>query len=206
MCGARLSLVCPACGAVTPLSYRFCDACGVPLSNTTTPKAFDAPPKRSRELAHPTSTGVPTVQLEGERRVATIILADIKGSQAHDIIEKCSKNKPGYRWQRPTNRAGGIEGGISNGENLIVRAAIKPIATLGKSLPSIDMASRQITQAHYERSDICVVPAAGVIGEAMLALVLADVALEKFGGDSLTEIIHNYQNYRESLIKSTQYE
>lgn len=133
-------------------------------------------------------------------------LANIKGSQAHDIIEISSENKTGYRWQRPTNRAGGIEGGITNGEHLVVRAAIKPIATLGKSLPSIDMASGQTTQAHYERSDICVVPAAGVIGEAMLALVLADAALEKLGGDSLTEIIHNYKNYRESLITSTKYE
>ena len=121
-------------------------------------------------------------------------LANVKGAQAHDIVE------PGFKgqspsWHRPTNRAGGIEGGISNGQSIIVRAVVKPIATLGKPLPSVDLSTGKITKAHYERSDICVVPAAGVIGEAMLAIVLANVALEKFGGDSLKEVLANYNNY-----------
>ncbi len=125
-------------------------------------------------------------------------LADVRGSQAHDIIERSEPGSLRRAWQRPSNRAGGIEGGITNGEPLVLRAAIKPIATLGKSLPSIEMRSGEITHAHYERSDICVVPAAGVIGEAMLALVLAEAVLEKFGGDSLTETLRNYKNYKDS--------
>ncbi len=122
-------------------------------------------------------------------------LSGIRGSQAHDIIEKAGPEKTGRIWQRPTNRAGGIEGGITNGEDIILRAAVKPIATLGNSLPSIDMNSGAVTRAHYERSDICVVPAAGVIGEAMLALTLANAALEKFGGDSLKEVLQNFRSY-----------
>jgi chorismate synthase len=121
-------------------------------------------------------------------------LASMMGSEAHDIIKSNSQNQE-KKWYRPTNNAGGIEGGMTNGEPVIIRAALKPIATLGKSLESIDMSTGKTTQAHYERSDICVVPAAGVIGEAMAALVLADAMLEKFGGDTLSEISDNYRNY-----------
>jgi chorismate synthase len=121
-------------------------------------------------------------------------LASTMGSEAHDIIKPGSRNKD-KKWSRPTNNAGGIEGGMTNGEPVIVRAALKPIATLGKPLRSIDMSTGKTTQAHYERSDICVVPAAGVIGEAMAALVIADAMLEKFGGDTLNEISDNYRNY-----------
>ncbi|MEJ2739251.1 MAG: chorismate synthase [Dehalococcoidia bacterium] len=121
-------------------------------------------------------------------------LASMMGSEAHDIIEPDSQNIK-KKWSRPTNNAGGIEGGMTNGEPVIIRAALKPIATLGKPLKSIDMSTGDTTQAHYERSDICVVPAAGVIGEAMAALVLADAMLEKFGGDTLSEISDNYRNY-----------
>jgi chorismate synthase len=135
---------------------------------------------------------------------AGFALANLKGSQAHDVIEPVSrvlatKAKQSLRWQHVTNRAGGIEGGISNGEDIIVRAAVKPIATLASPLPSIDLRSGRKVKAHYERSDICVVPAAGVIGEAMLAIVLADACLEKFGGDNLKETLANYSNYLHSI-------
>jgi len=135
-------------------------------------------------------------------------LSELKGSQAHDIIEpspsviasRSSERseeaaKLSLPWYRPTNHAGGIEGGISNGEDIVVRAVVKPIATLAKPLDSIDLRTGKKAKAHYERSDICVVPAAGVIAEAMLAIVIADACLEKFGGDSLKETLANYHSY-----------
>lgn len=124
-------------------------------------------------------------------------MADRKGSEAHDAIE--SGSSPPYPWGRATNHAGGIEGGISNGEALVVRVAVKPIPTLGKPLPSLDLSTREVVEAHFERSDVCVVPAVGVIAEAMLAIVLADALLEKFGGDSLEETRRNYSNYLDSI-------
>jgi len=131
---------------------------------------------------------------------AGFALAGLKGSQAHDIIEPGSHSKAkGLPWRRATNRAGGIEGGISNGEDIIVRAAVKPIATLANPLPSIDLRTGKAANAHYERSDICVVPAAGVIAEAILAIVLADACLEKFGGDNLKETLTSYRNYLSSI-------
>ena len=126
-------------------------------------------------------------------------LAATKGSLAQDIIEPSAKRGP-FSWQRVTNRAGGIEGGISDGQPIVVRAAVKPIATLGKPLSSIDLSTGKAAKAHYERSDVCVVPAAGVVGEAMLAIVLADAMLEKFGGDHLRETMTNYHNYLSSSI------
>ncbi len=136
---------------------------------------------------------------------AGFALTELKGSQAHDVIEPsppsviASEAKQSLPWRHATNRAGGIEGGISNGENIIVKAVIKPIATLASPLPSIDLRSGEVAKAHYERSDICVVPAAGVIAEAMLAIVLADACLEKFGGDNLKEILANYRNYLSNI-------
>lgn len=121
-------------------------------------------------------------------------LAAVRGSQAQDIIEPAT-GEAFSPLRRATNRAGGIEGGISNGQPIVVRAAVKPIATLRKPLPSVDLRSGAKTASHYERSDICVVPAAGVIGEAMLAIVLANAMLEKFGGDHLRETLANYRNY-----------
>ena len=100
---------------------------------------------------------------------------------------------------RSSNRAGGLEGGVSNGEPIVVRGYLKPISTLRRPLQSVDFATRETTKAAYERSDVCVVPAAGVAAEAMVALVLAQAALEKFGGDSLQETQRNYQGYREQL-------
>jgi chorismate synthase len=131
---------------------------------------------------------------------AGFALAELKGSQAHDVIESnpCSEAE-GFPWRRATNRAGGIEGGITNGEDIIVKAAVKPIATLASPLSSIDLRSGEVAKAHYERSDICVVPAAGVIAETMLAIVLADACLEKFGGDNLKETLANYRNYLSNI-------
>ncbi len=137
--------------------------------------------------------------VKGVETGAGFSLASIHGSQAHDVIKPARGKKGIYPWRRATNFAGGIEGGISNGEPIVVRAVVKPIATLGKPLPTVDLRAGRATKAHYERSDICVVPAAGVVGEAMLAIVLADAMLEKFGGDNLRETLENYRNYISSL-------
>jgi len=118
-------------------------------------------------------------------------LAELRGSQAHDIIE------PGLR--RPTNWAGGIEGGMTNGQPIVVQAALKPISTIAHPLPSIDLRTGEKVLGHFERADTCVVPAAGVIGEAMLALVLAEAALEKFGGDHIEETLRNFRAYTERI-------
>ncbi|MDP2661260.1 MAG: chorismate synthase [Dehalococcoidia bacterium] len=126
-------------------------------------------------------------------------VARVPGSQAHDLIEMQDQGGglPG-RWRRPTNRAGGLEGGITNGEPIVVQGAVKPIATLENPLPSVDLITGQVVKAHYERSDICIVPAAGVVGEAMLAIVLVEAILEKFGGDHLEETRRNYRAYLEA--------
>jgi chorismate synthase len=111
-----------------------------------------------------------------------------RGSEVHDPFRR-GTGKPGKRRvERSTNRAGGLEGGITNGELLIVRAGMKPISTLLSPVPSVDLSTGDERGAHIERSDVCAVPAAGVIGEAVLALVLADALLEKFGGDTLEEV------------------
>jgi chorismate synthase len=131
---------------------------------------------------------------------AGFALARLRGSQAHDVIELNPRSKAkGFRWRHATNHAGGIEGGISNGEDIVVRAVVKPIATLASPLSSVDLQSGRKTEAHYERSDICVVPTAGVIGEAMLAIVLAGACLEKFGGDNLRETLANCRSYLRSV-------
>ena len=100
-----------------------------------------------------------------------------------------------YGFYRKTNNAGGIEGGMTNGMPIILRAAMKPIPTLRKPLRSIDIVTKGPIKAAYERSDICAVPAAAVVGEAMSALTIADAFLEKFGGDSMTEVKRNYNSY-----------
>ena len=120
-------------------------------------------------------------------------VAGLRGSQAHDVIQYETRS-----WRHATNRAGGIEGGMSNGEDIVVRVAVKPIPTLGKPLPTIDLRTHKSARAHVERADVCVVPAAGVIGEAMLAIVLADALLEKFGGDSLKETKDNHERFLKS--------
>jgi len=120
--------------------------------------------------------------------------AALFGSQVHDEITFGES-----AFKRTTNRAGGLEGGITNGEELRVRGYLKPIATLKKPLRSVDIDTKQEDLAAFERSDVTAVPAAGVIGEAMLAIVLANSMREKFGGDSLTEMKSNYENYVETL-------
>ncbi len=118
------------------------------------------------------------------------------GSQVQDTIHY---NKQERQFTRGANRAGGLEGGMTNGQDLLVRGLLKPISTLRKPLESVDLPTREPSQAAYERSDVCVVPAAGVIGEAMVAIVLAQAFLEKFGGDSLTETRRNYDGYCEQV-------
>ena len=120
------------------------------------------------------------------------------GSQVHDEIGYSGTDS--YTpFSRSHNNAGGIEGGISNGEEIRVRGYLKPISTLRRPLQSVDFSTREPLKAAYERSDVCVVPAAGVAGEAMVALTLARCALDKFGGDSMTETLRNFQGYCQQL-------
>lgn len=119
--------------------------------------------------------------------------ASWRGSQVHDVIEPLEKGES--FWRRSSNHAGGLEGGMTTGQSVVVRFALKPISTLAKPLPSVDLITGEKVQAHYERSDVCVVPAAGVIGEAMLAIILAGAFLEKFGGDHISETRRNLQGY-----------
>jgi chorismate synthase len=121
-------------------------------------------------------------------------LAATRGSLAHDEIQLGTDGI-----ERLSNRSGGTEGGMSNGEVLRVRAAMKPIATVPKALRTFDVVTGEPSQAHHQRSDVCAVPAAGVVAEAMVALVLAEVALEKFGGDSLVETKRNFAAYTAHL-------
>jgi len=125
-----------------------------------------------------------------------------KGSDVHDeiFIQDKPKNNSS-RYYRKTNRAGGIEGGVTNGEEVVIRAYLKPIPTLINPLRSIDFATKKETKAIYQRSDICVVPAASVVGGAVATWEIAVAFLEKFGGDSLVEIKKNYENYKELLRK-----
>jgi chorismate synthase len=118
-----------------------------------------------------------------------------RGSEAHDEIVIGSGNDV----ERLTDRAGGIEGGMSNGEILRVRAAMKPISTVPRALQTIDVATGEQAKAHHQRSDVCAVPAAGVVAEAMVALTIANAVLEKFGGDSISETQRNMTSYLESI-------
>ena len=119
-----------------------------------------------------------------------------RGSEFHDQIDYQEG-----RFRHLTNRAGGITGGVTNGEPIDLRVAIKPISTMKKPMQSIDLKTKEKTEAHYERSDVCVVPAAGVIGEAVVSLTLAEAFLEKFGGDSMAELERNYRSFMESIVQ-----
>jgi chorismate synthase len=121
------------------------------------------------------------------------------GSVVHDEIGYKKNNERFTGFTRASNHAGGIEGGVSNGQDILVRGYLKPISTLRRPLGSVDFATREPVKAAYERSDVCVVPAAGVAAEAMVALTLARCALEKFGGDSITETQRNFAGYRQQL-------
>jgi chorismate synthase len=121
------------------------------------------------------------------------------GSFGSEVQDEISYDKSARRFRRSSNRAGGLEGGMTNGEDVIVRGYLKPISTLRRALGTADMVTKEPVQAAYERSDWCVVPAAGVAGEAMVALVLADAFLQKFGGDSLAETRRNFDNYARQI-------
>ena len=145
-----------------------------------------------------------------------VTAASSPGSAVHDAIHYAAEKTDGAepagldggagngssdgrsftRFTREQNNAGGVEGGMSNGEDIVVRGYLKPISTLRKPLGSVSFATREETKASYERSDVCVVPAAGVAGEAMVALTLARLVLEKFGGDSVRELKRNFEGYR----------
>lgn len=118
------------------------------------------------------------------------------GSSVHDEI---GYDREHTHFTRKSNRAGGLEGGITNGEDVVVRGCLKPISTLRRPLESVDFESKETVKAAYERSDVCVVPAAGVVGEAMVALTLARAFLEKFGGDSMEETRRNFLAYQEQV-------
>jgi len=117
------------------------------------------------------------------------------GSYGSEVQDEISYEKAARRFRRSTNRAGGVEGGITNGEDVVIRGYLKPISTLRQALHTADMITKEPVSAAYERSDWCVVPAGAVAGEAMVALVLADAFLQKFGGDSLSEMRRNFDNY-----------
>ena len=127
-------------------------------------------------------------------------VANVPGSRVHDeIVASAPGSAPGAfpGVSRPTNNAGGLEGGVTNGEDLRVTAYMKPISTLMKPLRSVDLATMIESPAAIERSDVCAVPAAAVVGEAMVAIVLADALVEKFGGDSIEELVTNWKAFRE---------
>ncbi len=121
------------------------------------------------------------------------------GSYGSEVQDEISYDSAAKRFRRSSNRAGGLEGGITNGEDLVLRGYLKPISTLRRALGTADMVTKQPVQAAYERSDWCVVPAAGVAAEAMVALVLADAFLQKFGGDSLAETRRNFDHYAKQI-------
>jgi chorismate synthase len=122
--------------------------------------------------------------------------ARLRGSEVHDPIVFANG-----AFARTQNRAGGLEGGITTGEPLVCRGAMKPISTVRRGLPSVNTATKAAETSHFERSDICAVPAAGVVGEAMVALVLAEAVLEKFGGDSLRELKRNVETYARQVCE-----
>jgi chorismate synthase len=133
-----------------------------------------------------------------------VTAAESPGSAVHDAISYAGEGEGGSgegftRFRRERNNAGGVEGGMSNGEDVVVRGYLKPISTLRRPLASVSFETREETKASYERSDVCVVPAAGVAGEAMVALTIARLVLEKFGGDSLGELRRNYKGYCEQI-------
>jgi chorismate synthase len=134
---------------------------------------------------------------------AGFALAALPGSQVHDVARYDSSAAEARAWYHLTNHAGGIEGGISNGEPIVARVAVKPIPTLAHPLPSVDARTGEnIEETRYERSDVCVVPAAGVVGEAMLAIALTGAWMEKFGGDNLDEQRRNVAGYLATLRRS----
>jgi chorismate synthase len=149
-------------------------------------------------------------RLDGRLAQALVSIQAVKGVEIGAAAEGAAsfgsavQDPIGYdgerrRFTRGSNRAGGVEGGISNGEDIVVRGHLKPISTLRRPLESVDLVTHETSLAAYERSDVCVAPAAGVVGEAMVALVLAAAMLEKFGGDTLAETKRNFDGYMEQV-------
>lgn len=149
-------------------------------------------------------------RLDGKLAQAVVSIQAVKGVEIGHAVEAAASfgsavqdtihyDSAGRRFTRGSNRAGGLEGGITNGEDVVVRGFLKPISTLRRPLESVDLITREPSLAAYERSDVCVAPAAGVIGEAMVALVLAQCMLEKFGGDSLAETKRNVEGYLQQV-------
>ncbi len=134
--------------------------------------------------------------MKGVEIGAGFAAARTPGSEVHDPIHYVTEER---RFVRPSNRAGGLEGGITNGEPVVCRVAMKPIATLKKALASVDVRTKEAYEAAFERSDVCAVAAASVVGEAMVCIVLADALIEKFGGDSMRELLRNVDGYRGQL-------
>jgi chorismate synthase len=127
---------------------------------------------------------------------AGVWAAQMPGSEVHDAIGYDTEHR---RFTRVANHAGGIEAGITNGEDVVVRGYLKPISTLRRPLQSVDLVTKEVSRAAYERADVCVVPAAGCAGEAMVGLTLARAFLEKFGGDTLDELRRNFEGYQQQL-------
>lgn len=123
------------------------------------------------------------------------------GSYGSEVQDEIAYDAEARRFRRSSNRAGGLEGGITNGEDVVVRGYLKPISTLRRALGTADLVTKESVQAAYERSDVCVVPAGGVAGEAMTALVLAGAFMEKFGGDSLGETRRNFEGYMRQVTQ-----
>jgi chorismate synthase len=140
---------------------------------------------------------IPAIKAVGIGRGAPA--ASLPGSRMHDEILPAGHQASAVGVARPTNNAGGLEGGVTNGEDVRVTAYMKPIATLMRPLRSVDLTTMTPSPATIERSDVCAVPAAAVVGEAMVALVLADAVIEKFGGDSLSELLENWRAFRTSV-------
>jgi chorismate synthase len=136
---------------------------------------------------------IPAIKAVGIGRGPAV--AEVPGSRVHDEILPGSSGGAPIPLLRPTNNAGGLEGGVTNGQDLRVTAYMKPISTLMKPLRSVDLRTMTVSPAAIERSDVCAVPAAAVVGEAMVAIVLADAVLEKFGGDTIEEIVANWQAF-----------
>ncbi len=129
--------------------------------------------------------------------------AVLRGSSVHDVIKlaDCGDRRGAAGFNRETNRAGGVEGGVSNGEEIVIRAAMKPLPTLKNPLTSVDLKTMEPAVAAVERGDVCAVPAAGIVGESMVAMVLADLLLEKFGGDTIDEIGSSLEAYLKRINK-----
>ena len=187
--------------AVVDEAYRTADTAGGVFEVV----AHNVPPGLGSHIAWDT-------RLDARLAQAIISIQAVKGVEIGDAVDAAAAfgsqvqdtiryDRESRRFTRGSNRAGGIEGGMTNGEDVVVRGFLKPISTLRRPLESVDFVTREAALGAYERSDVCAVPAAGVIGEAMVACVLAQAYLEKFGGDSLRETKRNFDNYLEQVKK-----